>query len=743
MTFRAVAFDMDGVLTDSEPAFFAAVNDILARYNKSVSLHDYERFIGSATPAMWTGMIAEKQLPATLDEILTAYEVPLMRRLREPRPALPGAIDLLTALRERRIPIALCTASYRRWVDAILPAAGITITFDAYATADMVAATKPAPDPYLLAAQQLGVEPARCIAIEDSLNGLTSAITAGMHVIQLRATPTSAQPHPAAASIITSSQSSPSISSPPRRTAAPGRRTLRPASSFEPPAFRSRSRYLSQKPGGVTSMALTQETAARKRLALPVLRTHTVGLLLVPIAAIAVALTQPTDFDYWWHRRTGEYIVNNLSVPRADMFSFTANGQAWTDHEWLSQVLIYLGGAAFGYLALFMLFMALGVGAWWLTYRLLQREGLGELQSLGLSIAVAAFGATYWRVRPAMFTVFLLAFFLSELFAARRGERQRLWHLAPIMALWANLHGGYVIGLVLLALFAMSQWWDRRTTTGPKWQHVALVLAVVFLAAGLNPYTYKLWEYPLTYLGGGGNASLAQIDEWQSPNFHQLRNLPLALLLVSGLIVGANGRRFDVWRTLLMLVFGVMALQAMRHQPLFAIVWAAVIGPSLLERWPGWGRTANRRGGVSSINYGLFAAAIAALTTVFIASPDGIPLWSAPTGGAVPQPVAGAAYIDQHYPGARIFNQYEWGGYLIDSLYPRESVFIDGRADLYGPLVVEYDSLIRGRNWQPAFDRYAVDVVLLSPQLPIVSELKQAGWAVAYEDTTQIVLAKP
>ena len=102
---------MDGVLTDSEPAFFAAVNDILARYGKSVGIDEYARFIGSATPAMWGSMIELKQIPATLDEILNQYEGPLMRRLREPRPALPGARALIDALRLRGIPIALCTAS--------------------------------------------------------------------------------------------------------------------------------------------------------------------------------------------------------------------------------------------------------------------------------------------------------------------------------------------------------------------------------------------------------------------------------------------------------------------------------------------------------------------------------------------------------------------------------------------------------------------------------------------------------
>jgi HAD superfamily hydrolase (TIGR01509 family) len=202
--FRAVIFDMDGTLTDSEPAFHAAVNDILARYGKHVPIEEYGRFIGMETPPMWTQMIELQALPATLNEILEAYEPVLMARLCQPRPALPGARDLIVALRERDVPIALCTASYKRWVEVILPAAGLDGLFDVLSTCDMVTKTKPQPEPYLLAAEKLGVPPAECVVIEDSTNGLTSALSAGMHVVQLRATRTAAAPMPGVARIITS-----------------------------------------------------------------------------------------------------------------------------------------------------------------------------------------------------------------------------------------------------------------------------------------------------------------------------------------------------------------------------------------------------------------------------------------------------------------------------------------------------------------------------------------------------------
>ena len=195
---------MDGVLTDSEPAFHAAVNDILARYGTHIGADEYQQFIGQATAEMWSKVIALRSLPATLDEIVEAYEAPLMERLRQPRPPLPGAKELLAALRARGIPVALCTASFTRWVEAILPAAGIDHAFDAFSTADMVERSKPDPAPYLLAAEKLGLRASECIAVEDSRNGVTSALASGAYVIQLRATSSAADPVPGVAGVITS-----------------------------------------------------------------------------------------------------------------------------------------------------------------------------------------------------------------------------------------------------------------------------------------------------------------------------------------------------------------------------------------------------------------------------------------------------------------------------------------------------------------------------------------------------------
>lgn len=193
---------MDGVVTDSEPAFFAAVNDILGRYGTSIGLEEYARFIGTATPATWAGLIALRSLPVSLDDVLVEYEGPLMARLRQPRPPLPGARELIERLRSHRVPVALCTASYSRWVEAVLGGAGLDGMFDAISTADMVERTKPDPAPYALAARKLGLDASQCVAVEDSVSGVTSALAAGAYVVQLRATATAAPPVDGVAQVI-------------------------------------------------------------------------------------------------------------------------------------------------------------------------------------------------------------------------------------------------------------------------------------------------------------------------------------------------------------------------------------------------------------------------------------------------------------------------------------------------------------------------------------------------------------
>jgi HAD superfamily hydrolase (TIGR01509 family) len=189
---------MDGVLADSEPVYERAINAVVAALGKSISPEVNASFIGKGVEATWTAVIQALDLPGTVDDYIQAYDRELRTQLARLRQPLPGVVELVSALRERGVPIAVASSSWPGWVDALLSGLGFSDAFGALVSATMVEHPKPAPDLYLLAAQKLGIEPQHSIAIEDTPTGITAAKAAGMLAIQVRSASTAFPPLPEA-----------------------------------------------------------------------------------------------------------------------------------------------------------------------------------------------------------------------------------------------------------------------------------------------------------------------------------------------------------------------------------------------------------------------------------------------------------------------------------------------------------------------------------------------------------------
>ena len=188
--YRAVIFDMDGVLVDSEPAFFEAVNELLAPAGKRVEWEQYQSLLGTSMKFTWRGVLDMVGMGGEdVGPYIDRYDTALIDHLRRPRALLPGVDAIIHDLKERAVPIAVATSSRQEWVEALLvDAAGLALdTFDAVAWRQMVERGKPAPDLYLKAAELLAVAPERCIAIEDTPPGIEAAQAAGMYAVQVRA----------------------------------------------------------------------------------------------------------------------------------------------------------------------------------------------------------------------------------------------------------------------------------------------------------------------------------------------------------------------------------------------------------------------------------------------------------------------------------------------------------------------------------------------------------------------------
>ncbi len=197
-TYRAVIFDLDGVLWDGEPLYHEAFNLVLEPYGHRLSDDDYRQIMGLSVGADWEWVRQRFRLAPPLDHLLAAYNEAVLRLLERPMEPLPGVRPLLEKLRGRGIPIAVASAALRAWVEATLRGLSLQDALDAVVSGSDVSDGKPAPDLFLAAARRLGVPPQRCLAVEDTAFGIAAAKAAGMLAVQLRAASTALPPLPEA-----------------------------------------------------------------------------------------------------------------------------------------------------------------------------------------------------------------------------------------------------------------------------------------------------------------------------------------------------------------------------------------------------------------------------------------------------------------------------------------------------------------------------------------------------------------
>jgi HAD superfamily hydrolase (TIGR01509 family) len=177
---------MDGVIADSEPVYFEAINATLAQLGLHMDEVLQRRIMGSQPRDTWRLLADALHITQPLDDLLTFYIDILVHMLSEVHETLPGARELIAELRSRAVPLALASSSLPSWIEALLRGVGLTDAFDAVVSASMVEHGKPAPDIYLLACERLGLPPEQCLAIEDTPTGLASAKAAGLFVVQVR-----------------------------------------------------------------------------------------------------------------------------------------------------------------------------------------------------------------------------------------------------------------------------------------------------------------------------------------------------------------------------------------------------------------------------------------------------------------------------------------------------------------------------------------------------------------------------
>jgi hypothetical protein len=269
------------------------------------------------------------------------------------------------------------------------------------------------------------------------------------------------------------------------------------------------------------------------------------------------------------------------------------------------------------------------------------------------------------------------------------------------------------------------------------------VLAAAFVGSSLTPAGPAGLLYPLRYIDAG-DWGLANIQEWQSPDFHEPAHLALMALIV---LVGLNGGRATPgWLVLLSWTGVAMALLALRNAPVAAVLAMPTLALGLQDRLSTW-RSRRLRERRPSIQ---LTRRLMEVTLVLIVVSSALVITLPRSPGVDPDPerfpVVGVERLRAAQPDARTFAEYGWGGYVISRIFPDGGrVFVDGRNDMYDESILETYTAVRAAedDWREELDRREVDAILLPPSAPLVRGFAQdAGWCEAYRDARQVLLLR-
>jgi len=471
------------------------------------------------------------------------------------------------------------------------------------------------------------------------------------------------------------------------------------------------------------------------------------------------------NFDIWFHLRTGELIRSGF-FPHVDVFSFTAAGKPWIAHEWGSEVIfswLYDTFGVVGLITLRALIVSVTVA---IFFKLLVCNRINIPLSVLLTIVVADVFRDRFLIRPQLFSFLLFMFVFYIYNEYRTNNRRRLLYLLPpLFILWINLHGGFLVGFILLGLCIAGETLDNLlihktffSSDQSKTNNLFFFSALSFVLCLLNPNTYRGLLYPFLY-GSRSSMVLYSIAEWWPASWgHNELFFMLVLFLIG--VIALSGAPLKFHRLFPILFFALYTFQYNRIAPYFAVVSIAFTGDlfqdvlkeyykkftalfgkrirTLLEEFSQY--LSHRFNVLLQIekthrNHLSLFFVLAIIVSVLLSGRLNKALiigvsWNRfPTGNI--------KVLKACKPEGNIFNQYRWGGILIHT-FPDRKVFIDGRMDVYRQqIATEYDTVLELRpGWRKILDRYNITHILVDKNSTIARFLADidATWVLVSSD---------
>ncbi len=488
--------------------------------------------------------------------------------------------------------------------------------------------------------------------------------------------------------------------------------------------------------------ASTQQTPALLR---PSLSDLFFLVLLVWLFAVSPVGWSRTllDADTWFHTRIGEIILTTGSVPHQDPFSFSKVGQPWYAFEWLSEVIlasVYRLSGLKGISALAAVLITLYLTVL-LKFSIV--KGANGMIALVTTLVAATASSIHFHARPHLFTLLFLSVALWILDRNRHStSRYAVWVLVPLAALWANLHGGFFIFLVLLGVRVVGCtveaicYVELRSARRSEAIQLTLLGLAVAAATLVNPYGYHLHAHIIEFLTSPWTN--ANVTEFQSPRFASEEMLNCMLMLFAGLaVISSLVRKRNLADSLMILFLGYCSLTSVRHMTIFMLAVAPILAVELSLGWDAIA-AGRRKSSIVTILHDVTRqlTPMMAGTSLFIPAVVVVLLFMPglnwPT--EIPETMVPVKFIEKHadrIATSRVFAADQIADYLIFRNYPRQKVYFDSRHNYYGPaLGDEYLAIRSGlKPWRELLDKNRFDLVLVPEDGPLSSLLNvNSGW---------------
>jgi hypothetical protein len=453
---------------------------------------------------------------------------------------------------------------------------------------------------------------------------------------------------------------------------------------------------------------------------------------LVLFIAVLASGSLLNDPDTQWHIAVGRWIWTAGRVPTTDVFSHTFEGARWIAKEWASQLALFAAYAAGGWrgvaiLAALAIAGAIGLLHAWLRCR------VRATAALALALVAIMLAAPHFLARPHILVLPIIVGWMLALVSALERDRAPPLALAPLMALWANMHGSFPLGLVMAGVLAgegvLGATAGARMTRLRQW---TAFLALALAATTLSPYGWRVALVPLRMSGNA--ATLQYVDEWQPLALDMTGCMALVLLALL-LAVLVQRPRVEIFRIAATLLLAYLMIRHARFISLFGIL-APVLCARAIARCRGF-EAEPAGGGVRLQGATIAALLAAAVATASLAKP-------VPASGMTPEAALRAA--EAAGVSGPVYNDYDFGGFLIAH---GVKTFVDGRTDqlFLGDFLPALTAALEDKTdmaFAALLRRYSVTWALVRTRSADAGHLARLpGWTMIHQDPVASVYAAP